>query len=106
MLAQASLVESFIKRNPKLHGRLSLVVGSHWSIPAGNDETVDDRYWIQEVSFKPKANSSAHSLSEDDQTRHSKFVNQLQSWFSKEEFESVLHDYFKPWLMTRVKLIS
>jgi hypothetical protein len=86
----SSLVESFIKRNPKLMAAFPGGEALAGLLQPGNDETVDDPILDSEVSFKPKASSSAHSPSEDDQAAI-QFVNQLKSQFSKEEFESVLH---------------
>jgi hypothetical protein len=86
----SSLVESFIKRNPKLMAAFPGGEALAGLLQPGNDETGDEAILDSEVSFKPKASSSAHSPSEDDQAAI-QFVNQLKSQFSKEEFENVLH---------------
>lgn len=85
----SSLVESFIKRNPKLMS----------SIPGGEtlagliqqdngSETQNDSSQESEVSFKPKGNSGC-SMGEEDQAAI-QFVNQLKAQFTKDEFDNVL----------------
>jgi hypothetical protein len=83
----SSLVESFIKRNPKLMS----------SIPGGetlagllqqeNPETQNDHPAESQVSFKSKTADSA--LGEEAQSAI-QFVNQLKSQFTKDEFEKIL----------------
>jgi hypothetical protein len=86
----SSLVESFIKRNPKLMAAFPGGEALAGLLQPANDETNEEPILDSEVSFKPKASSSSHSPNEDDQAAI-QFVNQLKSQFSKEEFESVLH---------------
>lgn len=85
----SSLVESFIKRNPKLMASFPGGEALAGLLQSSNDESVEEQTPESEVSFKPKSSSSA-SLSEDEQAAI-QFVNQLKSQFSKEEFERVLH---------------
>jgi hypothetical protein len=87
----SSLVESFIKRNPKLMASLPGGEALAGLLQASNDETVEDQTPESEVSFKPKiATSSINALSDEDRAAI-QFVNQLRSQFSKGEFERVLH---------------
>ena len=84
----SSLVESFIKRNPKLMSAFPGGEALAGLLQSSNEETNEEPTPDSEVSFKPKV-SSAASLSEEDQAAI-QFVNQLKSQFSKEEFERVL----------------
>src|SRR6187551_2180376 len=84
----SSLVESFIKRNPKLMSAFPGGEALAGLLQSNNEETSEEPTPDSEVSFKPKV-SSAASLSEEDQAAI-QFVNQLKSQFSKEEFERVL----------------
>jgi hypothetical protein len=86
----SSLVESFIKRNPKLMSAFPGGEALAGLLQSNNEEASEEPMPDSEVSFKPKATSSASSISEEDQAAI-QFVNQLKSQFSKEEFERVLH---------------
>ncbi len=85
----SSLVESFIKRNPKLMAAFPGGEALAGLLQSSNEETSEEPIPDSEVSFKPKVSSSASSLTEEDQAAI-QFVNQLKSQFSKEEFERVL----------------
>lgn len=85
----STLVETFIRRNPKL---LSKIPGGETL--AGlmeedhrEDYSLDENNQNGQVSFKAAA--SGKSLSEEDQYAIS-FVNQLKTSFSKPEFDKVL----------------
>ena len=84
----SSLVESFIKRNPKLMASFPGGEALAGLLQAGAEEPVDEPSTETEVSFRPKSNSPTQ-LSEEDQAAI-QFVNQLKSQFSKHEFERVL----------------
>jgi len=87
----SSLVESFIKRNPKLMSAFPGGEALAGLLQSGDNENNEDPTLDTEVSFKPSttpANAST-SLSEEDQAAI-QFVNQLKSQFSKDEFERVL----------------
>jgi len=87
----SSLVESFIKRNPKLMASFPGGEALAGLLQSSNEDSAEEAMPESEVSFKPKASSSAASpLSEEEQAAI-QFVNQLKSQFSKEEFERVLH---------------
>jgi hypothetical protein len=84
----SSLVESFIKRNPKL---MSTIPGGETLaglLQHDNSETQTDSTPESEVSFKPKGNPSSTS-SEEDQAAI-QFVNQLKSQFTKGEFDKIV----------------
>jgi hypothetical protein len=85
----SSLVESFIKRNPKLMSAFPGGEALAGLLQSNNDETAEEQIPESEVSFKPKVPTTS-SLSEEEQAAI-QFVNQLKSQFSKEEFERVLH---------------
>lgn len=86
----SSLVESFIKRNPKLMSAFPGGEALAGLLQSNNDESSEEPIPDSEVSFKPKATASTSSITEEDQAAI-QFVNQLKSQFSKEEFERVLH---------------
>lgn len=86
----SSLVESFIKRNPKLMAAFPGGEALAGLLQSTNEESEEEQNQESEVSFKPKASSSSTTLSEEEQAAV-QFVNQLKSQFSKEEFEKVLH---------------
>ena len=85
----SSLVESFIKRNPKLMAAFPGGEALAGLLQSSNEETIEEPIPDSEVSFKPKVSSSTSSFTEEDQAAI-QFVNQLKSQFSKEEFERVL----------------
>jgi FtsZ-binding cell division protein ZapB len=85
----SSLVESFIKRNPKLMASFPGGEALAGLLQSDNSEANEEPTPESEVSFKAKTSSSQSSLSEDEQAAI-QFVNQLKSQFSKEEFEKVL----------------
>ena len=85
----SSLVESFMKRNPKLMASFPGGEALAGLLQSSNEESTEETIPDTEVSFKPKVSSSTPSLSEEDQAAI-QFVNQLKSQFSKEEFERVL----------------
>lgn len=85
----SSLVESFVKRNPKLMAAFPGGEALAGLLQSSNEEPADEQTPESEVSFKPKA-SATLSLNEEEQAAI-QFVNQLKSQFSKEEFEQVLH---------------
>jgi len=85
----SSLVESFVKRNPKLMAAFPGGEALAGLLQSGSDEEqVEQQVSDSEVSFKPKA--SAGTINEEDQAAI-QFVNQLKSQFTKDEFERVLH---------------
>jgi hypothetical protein len=84
----SSLVESFIKRNPKLMASFPGGEALAGLLQSGNEEQAGEQLSESEVSFKPK--SSSTTSSEEDQAAI-QFVNQLKSQFTKDEFERVLH---------------
>lgn len=86
----SSLVESFIKRNPKLMAAFPGGEALAGLLQSNNDEQVEEQLPESEVSFKPKSSPSTGVLSEEDQAAI-QFVNQLKSQFTKDEFERVLH---------------
>jgi len=85
----SSLVESFIKRNPKLMSAFPGGEALAGLLQSSNEESTEEQTLESEVSFKPKV-STTPTLSEEEQAAV-QFVNQLKSQFSKEEFEQVLH---------------
>ncbi len=85
----SSLVESFVKRNPKLMAAFPGGEALAGLLQSSNEEPAGEQTTESEVSFKPKA-SAAQPLNEEEQAAI-QFVNQLKSQFSKEEFEQVLH---------------
>jgi len=86
----SSLVESFIKRNPKLMAAFPGGEALAGLLQSNNEEPLEEQTQESEVSFKPKTSSSSASLSDEEQAAI-QFVNQLKSQFSKDEFEKVLH---------------
>lgn len=85
----SSLVESFVKRNPKLMAAFPGGEALAGLLQSSNDEEqVEQQLPESEVSFKPKI--SAPTINEEDQAAI-QFVNQLKSQFTKDEFERVLH---------------
>ena len=85
----SSLVESFVKRNPKLMAAFPGGEALAGLLQSSNEEPAGEQTPESEVSFKPKA-SINQPLNEEEQAAI-QFVNQLKSQFSKEEFEQVLH---------------
>ena len=85
----SSLLESFIKRNPKL---MATIPGgealSGLLQPENSPETQSESLHESEVSFKAKTNADS-SLKEEDQSAI-QFVNQLKAQFTKDEFDNVL----------------
>lgn len=82
----SSLVESFIRKNPKL---MSAIPGGETLaglIHTESDEqtSIDD----SEVSFQSKATGELTALNEEEKASIA-FVNQLKRWFSKDEFDQV-----------------
>lgn len=85
----SSLVESFVKRNPKLMAAFPGGEALAGLLQSSNDEDQGEQQLPEsEVSFKPK--TSAATINEEDQAAI-QFVNQLKSQFTKDEFEKVLH---------------
>lgn len=84
----SSLVESFIKRNPKL---MSTIPGGETLagllVQDGAEETAETASESQ-VSFTPKSTPSS-SVSEEDHAAI-QFVNQLKGQFTKVEFDNIL----------------
>jgi hypothetical protein len=83
----SSLVESFIKRNPKLMATIPGGETLAGLLQQDNGEGDPDATAESEVSFKAK--SSAGSLNEEDNAAI-QFVNQLKAQFTKAEFDKVL----------------
>jgi hypothetical protein len=92
----SNLVESFIKRNPKLMSSIPGGEALAGLLQQDNAEVIDEPE--SEVSFKPKGtnasssgeeHSSIKSLTEEEQAAIL-FVNQLKEKFTKEEFDQVL----------------
>lgn len=86
----SSLVESFVKRNPKLMAAFPGGEALAGLLQSSNEEANEQTTPDSEVSFKPKVTASAPTPSEEDEAAV-QFVNQLKSQFNKEEFERVLH---------------
>jgi hypothetical protein len=82
----SSLVESFIKRNPKLMATIPGGEALAGLLQQDNSESQNEPATESEVSFKPKSGSAA---SEEDQSAI-QFVNQLKAQFTKDEFEKIL----------------
>jgi hypothetical protein len=85
----SSLVESFIKRNPKLMSAFPGGEALAGLLQSSTEDAADEQVTESEVSFKPKTTTNS-PVTEEDQAAI-QFVNQLKSQFSKEEFEHVLH---------------
>jgi hypothetical protein len=93
----SNLVESFIKRNPKLMSSIPGGEALAGLLQQDNAEVIDEPE--SEVSFKPKGtntsslsgeeHSSTKCLAEEEQAAIL-FVNQLKEKFTKEEFDQVL----------------
>lgn len=86
----SSLVESFIKRNPKLMAAFPGGEALAGLLQSDNAENREELTPETEVSFKPKSTTSQSSLTEEEQAAI-QFVNQLKSQFTKDEFDKVLH---------------
>jgi hypothetical protein len=87
----SSLVESFIKRNPKLMAAFPGGETLAGLLQNQGEAQIDEAEEQAEISFKPKESiKEEHALSEEDQAAI-QFVNQLKAQFTKEEFEKVLH---------------
>jgi FtsZ-binding cell division protein ZapB len=99
----SSLVESFIKRNPKLMAAVPGGEALAGLLQSSNEESTEETIQDSEVSFKPRVNSSS-SLSEEDQAAV-QFVNQLKSQFSKKSLTRFF-SFSKLLLTTRVRLIK
>lgn len=84
----SSLVESFIKRNPKLMANFPGGEALAGLLATENSDESSDTTSESEVSFKPKQNALP-SMSEEDQAAI-QFVNQLKAQFTKNEFDSIL----------------
>ena len=85
----SSLVESFVKRNPKLMASFPGGEALAGLLSQGDTEVIEENTPDAEVSFKPKSSTPQSSLTEDDQAAI-QFVNQFKSQFSKAEFDRVL----------------
>jgi FtsZ-binding cell division protein ZapB len=85
----SSLVESFIKRNPKLMSSIPGGEALAGLLEHNNAEDQNEVSSEAEVSFKPKTNASTSQVSEEDRVAI-QFVNQLKAQFTKDEFENVL----------------
>jgi hypothetical protein len=82
----SSLVESFIKRNPKLMSTIPGGEALAGLLQQDNSDSQNEPATESEVSFRPKSSSAS---SEEDQSAI-QFVNQLKAQFSKDEFEKIL----------------
>ena len=85
----SSLVESFIKRNPKLMATFPGGEALAGLLSPANAANEEDPATDTQVSFKAKINGSTSIHDEEDQAAI-QFVNQLKTQFSKEEFDKVL----------------
>lgn len=86
----SNLVESFIKRNPKLMATIPGGEALAGLLQQDNAEENGDTAPESEVSFKATSgNSQSFPLSEKNEAAI-QFVNQLKSQFSKEEFDKIL----------------
>ena len=83
----SSLVESFIKRNPKLMSSIPGGEALAGLLQTDNAETESDKI-ESSVSFKPTSEARS-SLSQEDQAAI-QFVNQLKSQFTKSEFDEIM----------------
>jgi hypothetical protein len=88
----ASLIESFIRRNPSIiksipggEALAGLIETDNKQREHGEKNPSQE----PEVSFQSKSNSTGASLSEEDQNAIT-FVHQLKAQFSKEEFDKIL----------------
>jgi hypothetical protein len=82
----SSLVESFIKRNPKLMATIPGGETLAGLLQQDNSETQDESQPESEVSFKPKGNAVT-TVSEEAAIQ---FVNQLKAQFTKDEFDRIV----------------
>jgi hypothetical protein len=94
----SNLVESFIKRNPKLMSSIPGGEALAGLLQQENTEAHGESVSESEVSFKPKGTSSslsgeesstAKTLTEEEQAAIG-FVHQLKENFTREEFDQVL----------------
>lgn len=85
----SSLVESFIRRNPKLMATIPGGEALAGLLQSDNTEALEEHTPDAGVSFKAKTEPIASSLSEED-TAAIQFVRQLKSRFTREEFDQVL----------------
>lgn len=86
----SNLVESFIKRNPKL---MSTIPGGEALAGLLQQDYADDNGQPNpesEVSFKAKSDNSRSATLTEENVSAIQFVNQLKSQFSKEEFDKIL----------------
>jgi hypothetical protein len=83
----SSLVESFIKRNPKLMSTIPGGEALAGLLQSDNPEGDSDKIDSQ-VSFKPTSDTKS-TLSQEDQAAI-QFVNQIKSQFTKPEFDDIL----------------
>jgi hypothetical protein len=82
----SSLVESFIKRNPKLMATIPGGETLAGLLQPGDDQQMQEETPSgPEITFKPKPPSA---VSEEDQAAI-QFVNQLKAQFTKDEFDKV-----------------
>jgi hypothetical protein len=87
----SSLVESFIKRNPKLMAAFPGGEALAGFLQLDNTDVTSELTPEAEVSFKAKTSSSLSSeVLTEEQQGAIQFVNHLKAQFSKEEFEKVL----------------
>jgi FtsZ-binding cell division protein ZapB len=86
----SNLVESFIKRNPKL---MATIPGGETLAGLLQQDNAEDNGQPNpesEVSFKAKPDNSRSSTLTEENVSAIQFVNQLKSQFSKEEFDKIL----------------
>lgn len=86
----SSLVESFIKRNPKLMAAFPGGEALAGLLQSDNSESSEETTLESEVSFKPKSASAQTTTLSEENEAAIQFVNQLKSQFTKEEFDNVL----------------
>lgn len=86
----SSLVESFIKRNPKLMSAFPGGEALAGLLQSDNSERTEDTTPESEVSFKPKSSTTQSTGLNEANEAAIQFVNQLKSQFSKDEFDNVL----------------
>jgi FtsZ-binding cell division protein ZapB len=85
----SNLVESFIKRNPKLMATIPGGEALAGLLQQDNSEDKGQPTPESEVSFKVKSDNSRSTLTEENEAAI-QFVNQLKSQFSKEEIDKIL----------------
>lgn len=86
----SNLVESFIKRNPKL---MATIPGGEALAGLLQQDYAEDNGQPNpesEVSFKAKSDNSRSATLTEENVSAIQFVNQLKSQFSKEEFDKIL----------------